>query len=246
MGTAGGVKRVAGFFAEEPFVVIGGDDLTDIDVGALVDFHRHRGALATIALAEVADVTHFGVVVTEETGRILRFQEKPPPAEALSNLANTGVYVFEPQIFDFIPPDEVFDFGHQVFPLLLERGAAFYGYRAGGYWRDVGTPREYLQANWDVLQGRLHSERARRRRVRRGRNCAIASGAAIEPPAIIGDGVAVGRDAQLGPMTCVGAGAQIGAEAVVTRSVVWPGADVGDGVVLESSVVAPHCTIKPD
>jgi NDP-sugar pyrophosphorylase family protein len=245
-GTAGGVKRVADFFGGETFVVIGGDDLTDIDVGAVLDFHRHRGALATIALTEVSDVSQFGVVVTDETGRILRFQEKPPPAEALSNLANTGVYVFEPEMLDFIPADEFFDFGRQVFPLLLERGAAFYGYRAGGYWRDVGTPREYLEANWDALEGRLGGGASRRQcRVQRGRNCVVARRAVLEAPVLLGDGAEIGRGARIGPVACVGAGARIGAGAVVTRSVVWPGVQVGEDVALESSIAAPHCTVKP-
>jgi mannose-1-phosphate guanylyltransferase/mannose-1-phosphate guanylyltransferase/phosphomannomutase len=247
VGTAGGVKRVAEFFAGQPFVVIGGDDLTDIDLGALVDFHRHHGALATIALTEVPDVSRFGVVVVEENGRIARFQEKPPPEQALSNLANTGVYVFQPEILEFIPPGEFHDFGHQVFPLLLERGAAFYGYRAGGYWRDVGTPGEYLEANWDVLHGGLAAEltRGRPNRVRRGRTCVIARGVVFQPPALLGDAVEIGRGARIGPLTCIGSGAHIGAGAVVEKSVVWPGTHVGEGVVLESTIAAPHCTLKP-
>jgi NDP-sugar pyrophosphorylase family protein len=246
-GTAGGVKRVAEFFGGQPFLVIGGDDLTDMDLGAVVDFHRHRAALATIALTEARDVTQVGVVVTDEIGRVSCFQEKPGPAEALSNLANTGVYVFQPEILNQIPPSEFHDFGRHAFPRLLERRAAFYGYRAGGYWRDVGTPRDYLEANWDALEGRIHSELVQTpvQGVRQGRHCAIGRGARIEPPAVIGDGAEIGRGARIGPLTCIGDGARIGAGAVVARSVVWPGAEVPEHAALEASIVARHCTVKP-
>jgi NDP-sugar pyrophosphorylase family protein len=110
----------------------------------------------------------------------------------------------------------------------------------------VGTPREYLEANWDALEGRLDGAPAREhRRVRRGRICTVARGATLEAPVLLGDGVEISRGARIGPLTCIGNGARIGAGAVLARSVVWPGVHLGEGVELESSIVAPHCTVKP-
>ncbi|TLM99478.1 nucleotidyltransferase family protein [bacterium] len=152
LGTAGGVKTNQ-WFLDETFLVISGDALTDINLAAFLKFHREKKAVATIALKEVADVEQFGVVITDETGRIRNFQEKPKKEEALSNLVNTGIYIFEPEIFEMIPRGEFYDFGRNLFPLLVERGEPFYGYPMDGYWCDIGTVETYQKACQDVSAG---------------------------------------------------------------------------------------------
>ena len=145
------------------FVVVGCDDLTDANLEALVTFHKERGALATIGLIEADEVDQYGVVITDEHGRIIEFQEKPAKGTERSKLVNTGIYVFEPEIFNHMPAATFFDFGRNVFPSILEAGLEFYGMRLGGaYWRDIGTPSEYrFLATADVLAGRVRLRGAR-------------------------------------------------------------------------------------
>ncbi len=160
-GSAGALKQMEGWF-DGTFVVVGCDDLTDADLASLVRFHKERGALATIGLLEVDEVDQYGVVILDEHGRITGFQEKPAKGTEKSKLANTGIYVFEPAIFDRIPANTFYDFGKQVFPELVADGLPFYGMELkGAYWRDIGTPDEYRRATDDVLSGRVHVRGAR-------------------------------------------------------------------------------------
>src|SRR5918998_5713784 len=152
-GTAGGVKRLEERF-EDTFLVISGDALTDVDIGELVAFHKEKGALATIALHRVYDTSEFGVVEVDEEGNILGFQEKPAPEEAISTLANTGVYVFEPRALEYIPENAFFDFAEDVFPRFLEADERFVGYQGNFYWSDIGTLEAYRQAQIHAIKGR--------------------------------------------------------------------------------------------
>jgi len=151
-GTAGGVKQLAGMIErrsdglDERFIVVSGDALTDVDIQDLVSFHKEKGALATIALHRVYDTSEFGVVEIDEEGNILSFQEKPVPEEAISTLANAGVYVFEPGVLEYIPENTFFDFAQDVFPRLLGTGERFVGYQGNFYWFDIGTLKAYRQA----------------------------------------------------------------------------------------------------
>src|SRR3712207_3203531 len=181
LGTAGGVKRLADRF-DETFVVVSGDALTDIDIRALVAFHKEKKALATIALRRVYDTSEFGVVEVDEEGSILGFQEKPTPEEAISTLANTGIYVLEPRALDYVPEDAFFDFAKDVFPRFLEKGERFVGYQGDFYWSDIGTLEAYRQAQYDVLSGKVRVEIPGEKR---------------------GEGLWVGEDAQIHPSTTI-------------------------------------------
>lgn len=155
MGTAGGVKKVEPFFKDGTFVVICGDILTDINLSRLIAFHRDKKALATIALTKAEDPSKYGVVVTDKMGRIQDFQEKPSRQEALSNLVSCGIYVLEPEIFNYIPQDKFYDFGRDLFPLLLRRKKRIYGFLHDYYWLDIGTLGAYVKGNFDALTGRV-------------------------------------------------------------------------------------------
>ncbi|NLW25283.1 MAG: nucleotidyltransferase family protein, partial [Clostridia bacterium] len=149
LGTAGGVKNNS-WFLDETFCIVSGDALTNIDLTEMYKFHKEKNALATLALKPVEDVTQYGVVVTDEEQCIKAFQEKPKKEEALSNLVNTGIYIFEPEIFSYIP-EGFYDFGKQLFPKLVEMEERIFGFFTDDYWCDVGSLNVYKQANWDVL-----------------------------------------------------------------------------------------------
>lgn len=156
LGTAGAVKRLEDFF-DSWFVVVYGDVLTDCDLAALANYHRRRGAIATLALTQVADPTTAGVVRLSEDGRVIGFVEKPSPGIAAGNLANGGIYILERQVLDYIPDGVFCDFGFHVFPRILEEGLPVYGYPLPPetYLIDIGSPDKFRRANEDVTAGRV-------------------------------------------------------------------------------------------
>jgi NDP-sugar pyrophosphorylase family protein len=250
MGTAGGVKNVAEAF-EETFVVVMGDALTDVDVGEVVDFHKEKKAAATIALTPVEDTTEYGVAVLDREKSIVGFQEKPGPKEAISNLANTGIYVLEPEALSYVPEGAFFDFAKDLFPRLLEAGERVAGYNvSGSYWSDIGNLSAYKKAQRDVLAGLVKvevdgepwgrnlwiGEKAKIHRSAYGR---------IEGKAFIGTGAEVGPDASLSEGATVGRHCRVGGGATVRGSVLLPGATVGAGAYLEDCVIGPGYEVGP-
>ncbi len=239
LGTAGGVKRLADRF-DDTFVVVSGDALTDVDIGEMVAFHKERGALATIALRRVYDTSEFGVVVVDEKGNIKGFQEKPDPKEAISTLANTGIYVFEPRALDYAPEDTFFDFAQDVFPKLLENGESFVGYQGNFYWSDIGTLQAYRQAQYDVLSGKV---KVKIPGEKRGESLWVGEDAQIHPSATIDGYVVVGRDAVVGRDVVLAGDVTVGSDcwirpnATIKRSILLPGASVGDEAYLEDCIV---------
>jgi len=229
LGTAGGVKNVAGFFGDATFLVIGGDDLADFDLAAMLAVHRERGAVATIAVSQVEEVSQYGIVVADDDGRIRSFQEKPKPEEALSDLANTGVYLFEREALDFIPPGEFFDFGKQVFPLLLERGAPFFAWLAAGYWKDIGGPREFLDANLDALDGKA----------------GICAPGEELSPGVWREGETQANGATIEAPVALGEGCQLESGCRVRRAVIGPGARIPSGARLDGCVVGEGVEVPP-
>lgn len=157
-GTAGGVKKCEWFFEEtNTFVVMSGDSLTNIDLTALIKKHKEAKALATMGLKSVQkeEVVNLGVVVTNEAGKVLEFQEKPPVEEAKSTLVNTGIYVFESELFDYIPADTFYDFAKQVFPAIMADNKAIYGFDVDEYWNDIGTLNQYLLSSYDIIDKKV-------------------------------------------------------------------------------------------
>lgn len=157
LGSAGGLKKLQDFsgFWDGTFAVLCGDALIDLDLTRVVEEHRRNGAIATIVLKEVPadDVSRYGIVDIDETGRIRRFQEKPKPEEAVSQLANTGIYIFEPEVLELVPSDRPFDIGGELFPLLAQKGLPFYGMSVPFTWIDIGTTPDYWEATQTILKG---------------------------------------------------------------------------------------------
>jgi NDP-sugar pyrophosphorylase family protein len=255
LGSAGGVKQMQSFLGDDTFVVIGCDEITDMRLDALLAFHKKRSAEATIALVEADDVSQYGVVIVDGDGRIVDFQEKPARGTERSKLVNTGVYVFEPEIFDRIPPSEFWDFGKNVFPELQQENAAFYGLEmVGAYWRDIGTINEYRTATREVLEGRvrlLGNARARgfppdstlgndvkiEGDVRIGSRTHLGDDVRVIGPSVIGDRVRVGPGVVI-ENSIVWDDAVIGSRARIVDSIVGLNYKIGAGVALEGSVVA--------
>jgi NDP-sugar pyrophosphorylase family protein len=241
LGAAGGVKRCLEFFEEETFLVTGADDLTTIDLSALLLAHREVGALASIALVEVEQTSEYGIVVTDEEGHIARFVEKPK-GKAPSKLANTQIYLFESEILDFIPPEQFCDFGYNVFPALVEAGVPFFGFQVEGYWRDIGSIKDYLDAQVDVLEGRLGGSVPGDQiapGIWTGADCSVDTSARLTAPLLLGDRCVVGAKARLGGGVCIGEDAVIGESAAISQSVVWSGVEVPPASRLKQCVVTP-------
>lgn len=248
LGTAGGVKNCE-WFLDDTFVVVSGDALTDVDLTALVKTHREKGALATIAVKEVEEVEHFGVVISDENGKIKRFQEKPRPEEALSHEANTGIYVFEPEVFKYIPTRQFYDFGKQVFPHLVKAAAPFYAVPIEDYWCDVGNIDTYRQAHCDILQGRVKVKvRGMRRdypgaRVLLGENTRIEEGVQFHGDVVVGADCHIKTGAVL--ENCViWDQALIKEQAALRNCVLGSKSEVGyKSRVNSGAVIASHCVI---
>lgn len=226
LGTAGGVRACAEFFGSEAFLVISGDALTDIDLGAFVARHRESGGIATLAVKKVSNTREYGVVLHDRDGRITGFQEKPNPEEALSDLGNCGIYIFEPEIFDHFPDRPFADWAQDVFPALLERDVPFGIHEVREYWNDVGSLGELRQGTFDALRGELRLQ-VEGEEVAPG---VIVAGESILPESVEVDGpVWIGHDVRLadgvrlmGPVV-LGDGARIGERAQLRSSIVFPG-----------------------
>lgn len=237
LGTAGGVGNVADFLTggdEDSFLVISGDALTDIDLGAMRTAHESHGGIATLAVKKVADTREYGVVIHGSDGRIEGFQEKPDPAEALSDLGNCGIYMFRREIFDHFPDRAFVDWAMDVFPALLETDTSFYVHEIDEYWNDIGSLDEYRQGNFDALAG-LVGVTPEGELLEGGGDGAIAE---VTGPVLLGPGAALGADAWVHGPAVIGEGARVGAGAKLREVVILPGVEVPDDTVLAGAVVA--------
>jgi len=246
LGTAGSVRNAMDEL-DDRFLVISGDVLTDLDLSAAVRFHEERGALATIALKAMENPLEFGIVITNPDGSIERFLEKPTWGQVFSDTINTGVYVCEPEIFDYIPGGTQVDFSADVFPQLLADGKPLFGYVAEGYWEDVGTLEAYVKAHQDVLDGKVEVDVAGFRLedgVWLGEGVEIDPNARIEGPCLIGDYARVEAGAELREYTVLGSNVRVGADAFLHRSVVHDNVYLGPAVRLRGSVIGRSSDLR--
>jgi mannose-1-phosphate guanylyltransferase len=245
LGSAGAVKNIESFFAGETFLVIGCDEVTDLRLDRLIAFHRERDAIATIGLVECSEVDQYGVVVLDERGKIAGFQEKPPKGTERSKLVNTGVYVFSQAIFERIPPREFYDFGNQVFPGLQAAGEAFYGFDArGAYWADIGTPKEYRRASYDVVRGIVRIPQTSPNGV--DPSATIGRDVRIDGPVRLGAGVSVGDGVSIEGPCVVDDRVRIEAGARLARTILWQGARIGECAHLRDTVVGNDYFVRPE
>jgi mannose-1-phosphate guanylyltransferase len=237
LGTAGGVRNVAEFFGDEPFLVMAADALTDIDLAALRAAHEANDGIATLAVKRVANVSEFGVVITGSDGRIQGFQEKPDRAEALSDLASCMIYVLEREIFDYFPDEPVVDFAMDVFPSLLENDVPFHVHEIDSYWNDVGSLPEYLRGNLDAVEGAVEVEPAGELLGPEGGEEALERGdPGVDGRVLAAQGCEIGAGVRLDGPLVLGEGCSIGDGARVKESVVLPGAQVPQGALVAGAV----------
>jgi mannose-1-phosphate guanylyltransferase len=239
LGTAGGVRNVRDFFGADPVVIVSGDALTDTDLNDLVDRHDHAGGIATLTVKKVDDTREYGVVIHDADGRIQGFQEKPDPAEALSELGNCGIYCFSPEIFDYFPDRPFADWANDVFPALLENDVPFHVHEIDDYWNDVGSLAELRQGTWDALDGKLGLGVTGEQvadGVTVGEGSSLAGVEVVEGPVWIGAGVAFGADVRLIGPVAIGDGTSVGAGAALRDTIVFPGSDVAAGEILIGAI----------
>ena len=247
LGTAGGVGKARDFLTEggDSFLVISGDALTDVDLSALRGAHESNGGIATLSTKRVEDTSQFGVVITGEDGRIQGFQEKPDPAEALSDLSNCGIYMFRSEIFDYFPPEDhrspagdddqppgFVDWAMDVFPALLENDVPFHAHEIDAFWDDIGSIADFVQGNFSALRGEVAVEAG-------GELVDGLSGAEVEPPVLIGAGVEVGEGAELRGPVVIGDGCRLGAGAKLHEVVLLSGAEVGGDSEAQGGLYGP-------
>ena len=246
LGTAGSV-RLAAKHLDETFLVISGDALCDLDLTALVDFHKEKGAAVTIGLKSVENPLEFGIVVTDEEGRIERFLEKPSWGQVFSDTINTGIYVLEPEVLKHVPTDRPHDFSKELFPYLLEMGRPLYGYVMDGYWQDIGNLDQFRQANFDALEEnvRLNIPGIRiRGNVWLGEGVEIADLEQIEGPAYIGNYCRVAPDAQVGAHSVLSNSVTLRERTRVTRSVIDASTHIGRNSLIEGAILGRSCDIR--
>jgi mannose-1-phosphate guanylyltransferase len=247
LGTSGGVRNAAGFLGDS-FLVISGDALTDVDLTAMREFHESHDGIATLATKRVEDTTQFGVAISGADGRIQGFQEKPEPAEALSDLANCGIYMFRSEIFDFFPPpgtseaaeegdpDEFADWALDVFPRALEADVPFYSHEIEAYWNDIGNLEELRTGNLDALHGKVEVEREGE--WFDGYRSGVPQGdeGTLRGPVLIGPGCEIGEDVRIDGPAVIGDGAQVGDGARLRDVIALPGAEIPAGAVLIGAI----------
>jgi mannose-1-phosphate guanylyltransferase/mannose-1-phosphate guanylyltransferase/phosphomannomutase len=248
LGTSGGVRNVADFLGDE-FLIISGDALTDIDLAAMREFHESHDGIATLATKRVTDTSQFGVAITDSEGRISGFQEKPDPSEALSDLANCGIYMFRKEIFDYFPapgtskaakegdPEGFADWAMDVFPRLLEGDVPFYSHEIDAYWNDIGNLAELRESTVDALTGAVEVEQIGE--IVDGYRSGEPEGdeGKLAGPVLLGPGCEIGEDVRIDGPAVIGDGAKIGAGSRLRDVIVLPGAELPERSVLIGAIL---------
>ncbi|MBV9866087.1 MAG: NTP transferase domain-containing protein [Abitibacteriaceae bacterium] len=229
LGTAGCVKNAIDQLDEE-FLVIQGDAVSDMRYGEFIDFHHANNADVSIAVMRVQDTREFGIVAINEEQRIQRFQEKPRPEEAFSNLANSGFYLVKRSVFDSVPKDEPYDFSRQLFPRLMSEGARFFAWEFRGYWVDIGRVQNYLDGNLHLIKGKAEI----------APGVHIPESATLVPPFLVGEGTHIGASCVIGPGAIIASGCVLGAGTNVSGSVLHQNVWIGQAARLNDCVVAAH------
>lgn len=244
-GTAGGVKRVSEFF-DDTFLVIGGDDLTDIDLTSMLEFHRKHQGLATMAVLSEADAQEVGIAALDDDQRVVQFEEKPKVKPEKSSWVNTGIYLFEPAIFDHIPDVVPYDFGKHLFPELVAQNQSLYGYPAEGFWVDVEDPSRYVRAHREILHGRTGIEIPGDEvspQVWQHPSAEVSPQAILSPPLVIGPGVRIEAGVRVEGPVVLGPEVVLEKNSRVKGSILWDHTHVGADTSVSDSLVGSSCVL---
>jgi mannose-1-phosphate guanylyltransferase len=245
LGTAGAIKKLE-HTLNDTFAVLNGDIFTDLDLRDAAKFHREKGAIATIVLTPVENPSMYGVVEADASGRVKRFLEKPGKADIRTAWVNAGTYILEPQVLQYIPPDEYYMFERGLFPYLLEQGLPVYCYPSKAYWMDLGTPRNYMRLHRDILLGETLVQpygEMKQEGVWMGLGCRVALDANIRPPVVLGPGCIVESKVQIVGPTVIGADCIVGLGSVVDNALLWDRVNLGSGVTITGSILGQNVVI---
>ncbi len=242
LGTAGALKN-AERYLDETFLMLNGDIFTDLDITAMIDFHRESAAEATIAVTPVDDPTAYGLIETDAEGRISRFLEKPGWEEVTTNMINAGIYVLEPDILARIPPKKTVSIERETFQQLLAQGKPMYAYSSTAYWLDMGTPEKYLRLNHDLLLGKAPSLFNATGGVQIGGGSRIDPSAKVEAPVLIGEGCVIGWGVKIKGPAVLGPECEIDEGASIEGAVLWNNVRAGKRAILRNCIAADHCQI---
>ncbi|MCW4050245.1 MAG: NDP-sugar synthase [Candidatus Bathyarchaeota archaeon] len=234
LGKGGGIKYAEDMLNGQAFVVMNGDIVTDLDLRRLINYHKEKGGLATIALYQVRDPSRYGCVELDNEGRITRFVEKPEPGSAPSNLINAGIYILEPEVLEYMPPGKKFDTEEDVFPILAEEGKLF-GFEFHGYWTDIGVPEEYLNANAKLL--------ANQEKGSTNPNTNVDPSATIIKPCILGENVSIGAESVIGPNVSLSDNVHIGKGCRIQNSIIFSGATIEDYSSVRNAIIGENAVL---
>jgi len=248
-GTAGAVKFASeNLKGDEPFLVISGDLLTDVDLTSFIEYHKKKKALVTIGLTSVKDPLQFGIVITDNEGSVIKFLEKPGWGDVFSDSINAGMYVMDPAALNFIPGRQAFDFSHDLFPRLLSEGKPIFGYSLRGYWRDIGDPPSYWEANMDILSGKLRVKGTGKRvdlvgrDIWLGKNVDFDMDAVLEGTVILGEDVKIMGKARVSD-SIIGDHSVVHTGANIIKSIIWNNTDINEDCWVEDSVLCSNVRI---
>jgi len=239
LGTAGALKNVEHLITG-PFFVLNGDVLTSLDLRAMADAHKKKGGIGMLHLIRVENPSAFGCVVHDADGKVSAFVEKPPLGEAPTNEVNAGTYLLEREILDLIPAGRNVSIERETFPLAIRSGRSLYAYTTNDYWIDLGTPEAYLASHREIFDGKMPLGLTSGAE---GPGASSAPASALVPPVYIGRDVRLAPGAVIGPYAVVGDGCSIGDGATVKDSILWDGVVVGNGAVVDWSIVASRARI---
>lgn len=246
LGTGGSVKN-ASKYLDDTFVVISGDALTDLDIQKAIDYHYAKKAKATLVLKKESIPLEYGVIITDESGRIVRFLEKPSWGEVFSDTINTGIYILEPEVLDYYRKGENFDFSKDLFPRLLKDNVPLYGFVTGDYWCDIGDIKSYMKTQFDMLDGKINVEMNCKET---GESIWVHEGTSygddvnITPPVYIGKNCTLGGSVNIGPYTIIGDNCSIGESTTFKKSIVWKNTKIGKNTHCGGSIICNNVRIK--
>ena len=244
MGTAGAVKKNEMFF-DDTFVVMSGDGLTDINLNKALDFHKKNKSLATIVLKKIEARLDYGLTVTDKKGRIKTFIEKPCWGDIFTNTVNTGIYIFEPEIFKFMPKNKFFDFSMDLFPLLLKNNKRIYGYVTDEYWTDIGNINEYKKGIFDILDGKVSIPVYVPKKGDKyiSPDAVIDKSVKIKGPCFIDANVVIRKNSVIEPYSVLSSGCVVGENVLIEKSVIWAKSRIGNNVCLSNTVIGNKTNI---
>lgn len=245
LGTAGAIKNRENFF-DDTFVVMSGDGLSDINLKKALDFHKKKKALATIVLKEIDKNFDYGIVLKNKNSKICAFYEKPSWKDVFANTTNTGIYIFEPEIFKYIPKDTFFDFGKDLFPLLLKNKKDIFAYTMKEYWTDIGNIEEYRRGVFDALDGKINVGNISNilQNVYISDKAHIAKSVKIYGPCFIDDDVKIEKNTIIKPYSVISKGVKIGKNCQIEKTIIWQNSKIQKNVTLSNSVVGQNVLIQ--